>query len=219
VLLSGEFIGPTCCFFDIEHIRELTNTLKLDVEITVGMIELDLSENIAKVALDPETKDSVKITFHEMHLRFNCQRCATFCCKLGGPKLTQRDIDRIKKAGYTVEDFVEPLSSREFKDLPIVIGSLKNKEYGSCVFLRFNEEKGVHECSIYDLRPALCRLYPFDFEKVGPYSFVLKLIPCCRGLNDPSGELVNKEFVTDHLLCAILDLMIDSNMSVDKTSM
>jgi len=206
-------------FFDIEPIGEFTNTLKLDVKITVEMIKLDLSENIAKAALDPETKDIVEMTFHEMHLRFNCQRCATFCCKLGGPKLTQRDIDRIKKAGYTVEDFVEPLSSKEFKDLPIMIGNLKNKEKGSCVFLRFNEEKGVHECSIYDFRPALCRLYPFQVEKVGSYSFVLKLIPCCRGLNDPSGELVNEEFVTSRLLRAILELMIDSNMSVDKTSM
>jgi Fe-S-cluster containining protein len=194
----------------------LINTLKLDVEITVDMINQNLSGNIAEAALNPKTKHIMRMTFHQMHLRFNCQRCATFCCKLGGPKLTQGDIDRLKKAGYTVEDVVEPLSNKEFKGLPVVIGSLKNKENGSCVFLKFNGEKGIQECSIYDVRPALCKLYPFDFERVGRYSFVLKLIPCCRGLNDPSGELVNEKFVTNHLLCAILDLMMESDMPVNK---
>ncbi|NIR87550.1 YkgJ family cysteine cluster protein [Candidatus Bathyarchaeota archaeon] len=175
------------------------------------MNNLDLSGNIAEVALNPKTKRITKIAFHQKHLRFRCQRCATFCCKLGGPKLTQRDIEHIKQAGYFF------LPNKEFKDSPIMRGSLKNRGNGSCVFLRFDAGRGVYECSIYDVRPALCKLYPFDFEKVGPYSFLLKLIPCCRGLNDPRGELVNEEFVTNHLLCVILDLMIEGNMHVNKT--
>jgi len=189
------------------------------VEITVKMLNLDLSGNIAEAALNPKTKRITKMTFHQKHLQFRCKRCATFCCKLGGPKLTQRDIERIKQAGYPVEDFLEPLSNKEFKGLSAMRGNLKNREDGSCVFLRFDAERGIHECSIYDVRPALCRLYPFDFEKVGPYSFVLKLIPCCRGLNNPRGELVNEEFVTNYLLGAILDLMIECNMPVNKTFM
>jgi len=167
------------------------------VEITVEMFNPDLSENIAEVALNPKTKHIIKVNFHQKHLRFRCQRCATFCCKLGGPKLTQRDIERIKQAGYPLEDFLEPLSDRESESSVVMRGSLRNREDGSCVFLKFDEKRGIHECSIYDVRPALCRLYPFDFEKVGPYSFVLKLIPCCRGLNAPRGELVNEEFVTE----------------------
>ncbi|MDH5788761.1 MAG: YkgJ family cysteine cluster protein [Candidatus Bathyarchaeota archaeon] len=186
------------------------------MEITVKMLNLDLSGNIAEAALNPKTKCITKMTFHQKHLRFRCQRCATFCCKLGGPKLTQRDIERIKQAGYDMEDFLKPLSNNEFKGLSVMRGSLKNRENGSCVFLKFDEEKGIFECSIYDVRPDLCRLYPFDFEKVGPYSFVLKLIPCCKGLNAPHGELANEEFVTTHLLCAILNLMIECNMPVKK---
>jgi len=172
------------------------------------MLSLDLSENIAEVALNPKTKHITKMTFYRRGLRFRCQRCATFCCKLGGPKLTRRDIERIIQAGYPVEDFLEPLSNREFKGLPVMRGSLKNGEDGSCVFLSFSEERNTYKCSIYDFRPAICRLYPFDFERVGPYSFLLKLIPCCRGLNVPYGKLVNEDFVTNHLLCAILDLMV-----------
>jgi len=183
------------------------------------MFNLDLTGNIAEAALNPKTKRITKMSFHQKHLRFRCQRCATFCCKLGGPKLTQRDIERIRQAGHPVEDFLQPLSNNKFKGLPIMCGNLKNREDGSCIFLKFDEEKRIYECSIYNIRPALCRLYPFDFEKVGPYSLVLKLIPCCRGLNDPHGELVNKEFVTSHILYAILDLMNKCNIPMNKRLM
>jgi Fe-S-cluster containining protein len=183
------------------------------VEITVKMFNLELSGKIAEITLNPKTKRITKITFYQKHLRFRCQRHATFCCKLGGPKLTERDIERIKQAGYPLEDFLEPLSNKEFKGLLVRCSSLKNREDGSCVFLTFDAEKGVHECSIYDVRPALCRLYPFDFEKVSPYSFVLKLIPCCRGLNDPHGELVNEEFVINRLVNDIIDLMMKCDVS------
>lgn len=172
------------------------------MEITVEMLNVDLNENIAEVALHPKTKRIMKTAFHQKHLRFKCQRCATFCCKLGGPKLTERDIERIKQVGYSAEDFLEPLSNKEFKGLPVMRGSLKNREDGSCIFLKFDEEKGIHKCSIYNVRPTLCRLYPFEIEKASPYFFVLKLIPCCRGLNAPRGKMVNEEFVAKYLLDA-----------------
>jgi hypothetical protein len=47
----------------------------------------------------------------------------------------------------------------------------------------------------------------------------LKLRESCRGLNVLHGKLVNEDFVTNHLLCAILDLMTECNMSVNKTFM
>ncbi len=177
------------------------------------MPNLDLSGNVAETTLNLKTKRITKITFHQKHLRFRCQRYAAFCCKLGGPKLTERDIERIKQAGYPLEDFLEPLLNKEFEGLLVMRSNLENMEDGSCVFLMFDAEKGVRECLIYDVRPALCRLYPFDFEKVGPCSFVLKLIPCCRGLNDPDGELVNEEFVINHLIDAILDLTMKCDVS------
>jgi len=180
------------------------------------MLNLDLNENIAEVTLNPKTKPILRMTFHQKHLRFACQRCVIFCCKLGGPKLTQRDIKRIRQAGYHAEDFVEPLPNKRFKGLPVMRDNLRNREDGSCVFLKFDEERNVHECSIYDFRPALCRLYPFDFEKAGPQSFLLKLIPCCKGLTALRGELVNEEFVTNNLLGAILDLTVECNTPVKK---
>lgn len=180
------------------------------------MIRSDLSEKIAEASFNPKTKRIIRMILHQ-HLRFRCRRCATFCCKLGGPQLTQKDIERIKKEGYTTKDFVEPLSNREGEAFPVMHGNLKNREDGSCTFLSFDEKEGTHECSIYDVRPALCKLYPFSLERMGPRSFALKLIPCCRGLNVHRGELVDEEFVNNHLLASIFDLIIESNILLNKS--
>jgi len=173
-----------------------------------GTRTLDLDGSFAEVVLNPETKQITNLTLYQKRLRFGCRRCATLCCKLGGPKLIDKDVERIKQAGYSIEEFLEPTFNNEFKELPIIRGNMKNREDGSCVFLKFDAQKGVYECLIYDLRPALCNLYPFDFERTGSSSFVLKLIPCCRGLNNPGGELVDKKFIIKHLLSAVLDLML-----------
>jgi Fe-S-cluster containining protein len=106
-----------------------------------------------------------------------------------------RDVDRIEQAGYRREEFCE-------------VDRLKSKEDGSCVFLSFDAEKNVYECSIYEVRPALCRLYPFDFERISSNFFMLKLIPCCKGLYKRYGELVNKNFV-NRKFNIISDLMTE----------
>jgi len=103
-----------------------------------------------------------------------------------------------------VKDFLEPVNS-EFKGMPFMLGSLKNREDGSCIFLKFDAEKNRYECFIYDFRPVLCRLYPFDFDRVGSNIIVLKFIPCCRGLNNPDGKLVDEKFIANHLLAPLLE--------------
>lgn len=159
------------------------------------------------------------MTFCHDPLRFKCRRCAVFCCKLGGPLLTKNDMERAKLAGHRLEDFLETTSDRKFKRLPMTVGNLKNNKDGSCILLRSRLWRGVYECQIYDSRPARCRLYPFDFERLNRNSFTLKLIPCCKGLNTEDGELVNENFITKHLLDALLDLVIPENsLAVCKRS-
>jgi Fe-S-cluster containining protein len=166
----------------------------------------NLNENIAEVILDPEAKRILRVTFYHDDLRFRCKRCAVLCCKLGGPVLIKSDVERAKLAGHRLEDFLETTVDPKFKRLPMMVGNLKNNKDGSCILLKSNPRKGVYECPIYDSRPARCRLYPFDFERVSPNSFTLKLIPSCNGLNAEDGELVNENFVTKHLLTPFLDL-------------
>ena len=166
-----------------------------------------LNRKIAKINLHQETKKIEGVNFYLSSLRFRCVRCATFCCKLGGPALLAKDIERIKKMGYAIEDFLDSVSRGGLKALRIVRRSLKSREDGSCIFLRFDAPREVYECSIYDFRPALCRIYPLDFERINSNSLVLRLIPCCRGINSKHGDLIDEEFIITHFLDAMLDLM------------
>jgi len=122
------------------------------------------------------------------------------------PSSRRGDVDCIEQAGYRLEEFLESVSTNEFKGLPIMCGRLESKEDGSCVFLSFDAEKNIYECSIYEVKPALCRLYPFDFERINSNFFMLKLILCCKGLYKHDGELVNKSFVNKKFN-VILDLI------------
>ena len=167
---------------------------------------MELNETLARITINSETGQVKALSLHQKHLRLKCQRCAVFCYRLDGPWLTGKDVERIKQAGYDAKDFLEPALKSKFKGLFIMQGSMKNREDGSCVFLKFETEKNRYECLIYDFRPALCRLYPFDFERINHGSVVLKFIPCCRGLNNPDGELVDEEFIINHLLDALLEL-------------
>lgn len=150
-------------------------------------------QKIAEILLDIKDRRVQHITFYEKRLRFKCQRCAVFCCKLGGPKLSERDIQHLKQIRSNASEFLD------------IHGRLRDKEDGSCIFLKFDVEREVHECSVYDYRPALCRIYPFHVEKSSPNSYTLKLIPCCNGLNTKDGELVNENFIKINLLDALLD--------------
>jgi Fe-S-cluster containining protein len=164
-----------------------------------------LNETLARITINPETSQIKDLFLHQKPLRFKCRRCAIFCCRLGGPWLTGKDIERIKQVGYNAKDFLEPALNKEFKSLPIMRGSMKNRKDGSCVFLKFDTKKNSYECLIYDFRPALCRLYPFDFDWISPNIIMLKFIPCCRGLNNHDGEPVDQKFITNHLLDALLE--------------
>ena len=163
-----------------------------------------MKEVLAEITLDSKSRKIRDLSLLKKHFRFKCTRCATFCCQLGGPKLTKRDVERIKKAGYRENLFLEPENS-ESESLSILPRSMKNRGDGSCIFLKSDPEHKRYECSIYDFRPVLCRLYPFHFAKVDSKPIALKFIPCCRGLNNFDGETVNERFVANHLLPPILE--------------
>jgi Fe-S-cluster containining protein len=157
-----------------------------------------LKENIAEVELDPETGQLLNIRLLERSLRFKCKKCATFCCKLGGPFLTKEDVEKIESVGHKTNEFVED-SKRKYGNHFLMTSAMKNRKDGSCIFLRTDEKRNAYECSIYEIRPVLCRLFPFTIKRIDFGSFLLKILPC-NGLNDENGELVDKKFVLKHLL-------------------
>ncbi|MBW2989430.1 YkgJ family cysteine cluster protein [Candidatus Woesearchaeota archaeon] len=88
---------------------------------------------------------------------FTCNRSCAECCKHLIVKLSKKDIGAIEKKGHKKSSFVE------FDDI-IKNPVLKRAEKG-CLFL--SKRKGMYFCTIYDIRPEVCRLYPFvDSEEV-----------------------------------------------------
>lgn len=166
-----------------------------------------MNDLVAKIFLKGETAEITRIVFFQRDLKFRCRHCASLCCRLGGPPLTQKDIGLIKNAGYDPDGFLDSESVNRFRLPKRMQGMIKDRPDGSCIFLKMDEKRGMYECSIYEYRPVLCRLYPFHLERVDSRSFLLKVIPCCRGLNDPEGEPVNEEFILRHLREAIVDLL------------
>lgn len=164
---------------------------------------------VAKIFIRSSEADTTNMILYLRDLRFKCQRCASLCCKLGGPPLSRKDIDRIKRAGYDPQEFSESASPTRFELSRAMQSVMKDKQDGSCIFLEIGREGNKYECSIYDHRPSLCRLYPFYIETVGLSSLWLKIIPCCKGLNDPEGETVDEEFILRYLCKAVIDLLPD----------
>jgi Fe-S-cluster containining protein len=156
-----------------------------------------LKEEIGRVKIDPETGQFLDIRLSKKSLRFKCKRCAVYCCKLGGPCLTKEDIEQIESARYKTSEFVED-SNRKYGEL-VMTSAMKNRKDGSCIFLRTDEKRNAYECSIYEIRPILCRLFPFEIKRIDISSFLLKILPC-NGLNEADGELVNNRFIVKHLL-------------------
>jgi Fe-S-cluster containining protein len=110
--------------------------------------------------------------------------------------LSKEDIEQIESAGYRTNDFVED-SKRKYGNYSMT-SAMKNRKDGSCIFLETDEKRNAYECSIYEIRPIFCRLFPFEIKRIGISSFLLNILPC-NGLNDAEGESVNQRFVVKHL--------------------
>ncbi|MGQ9721362.1 MAG: YkgJ family cysteine cluster protein [Candidatus Jordarchaeum sp.] len=108
-------------------------------------------------------------------VRFQCQRCSR-CCKHTEERrrkilLSDLDISRIEKnVGLKGDDFAEPCQeSYPFRFLMKMVD-------GKCVFL--DEDKS---CKIYELRPLICRCFPFWIERRGNL-FEFKASSDCPGI-------------------------------------
>jgi Fe-S-cluster containining protein len=163
-----------------------------------------MNDVLAQITPDPKLRKVANPPIAPNGLRFKCTRCAALCCKLGGPALTKEDVEQIKDAGYHTKVFLESTNGNGSSAL--LFGEMKSREDGSCVFLDFDAELDCYKCGIYDFRPLLCRLYPFSFEIDDDSNRIaLKFFPCCVGLNNPSGELLDEKFVTNYLLELLLE--------------
>jgi len=97
---------------------------------------------------------------------FKCTRCLTCCRDTENRKRTillmRVEAECIaRKTGKTLTEFVEKTDGVE----PYVY-CMKKTIGGTCVFL------DGHSCSIYRVRPIICKFYPFELhESEGEYTF------------------------------------------------
>jgi len=82
-----------------------------------------------------------------------CQRCGK-CCEDTRMELSAKDIKRLEKADYCKEDFAQQDSEG--------IWRLRNWD-GICFFL----DPSSRRCSVYELRPTGCRIYPVNLSPEG----------------------------------------------------
>ncbi len=121
---------------------------------------------------------------HPKQLRFHCDRCA-LCC--GDTKnrartilLLKAEANRIRsRTGRNLDEFADRVEDVE----PYVYRMKKSKE-GKCLFLNGNS------CAVYDIRPLVCRFYPFELKDSGSdkYVFICTQECLCVG----TGPLLRK---------------------------
>jgi Fe-S-cluster containining protein len=110
------------------------------------------------------------------NVRFLCNKCA-ICC--GDTEERDRSILLLRieakrtaqKTQKATGEFAEKIEGSE----PYVYRMKKTRD-GKCVFLKDSR------CSIYDIRPLICRFYPFQLKKVGSRELVFAYTNKCLGI-------------------------------------
>ena len=117
-------------------------------------------------------------------LRHECVACGASCHLR--VNLGKDDMDRIlqyaKQRGMT-ETIIDHRGNRSW---------LKRRKDGACVFLKY--EGNLPRCSIYDIRPVACRLYPLI-----PSGARLKVDPLCPGLSRTKGHTFKEHLATQNV--------------------
>jgi hypothetical protein len=136
---------------------------------------------------------SKKLTLNDK-FKFSCYKgieCFTKCCNSLKLFLTPYDIIRIKnRLKITSEEFLREYTVYNIQSsLPVVM--LKMDENGDCPFV------SPDGCTIYNDRPASCRLYPLARmrSRNEEFYFIVRE-PHCRGFEEEK-EWTVKEWIED----------------------
>jgi Uncharacterised protein family (UPF0153). len=90
-----------------------------------------------------------------------CRRCKASCCRLGGPDFTGSEKDKILQAGK--KDFFVEINKNHFEI---------DCKRGVCPYLAKD-----NSCSIHDIRPLMCRVWPLNIEFIKDEKYLM-MIDC-----------------------------------------
>lgn len=125
--------------------------------------------------------------------RFDC--CCN-CNKIDMPIILPTEIERIQALSRRPKDeFAKKITNNLYQ-----MRRVKDEEENGCIFF-IN-----HSCSIYDVRPIDCRLFPFDFKEIeGEYWLIYyNDIEICKALPTDKDEI--KRYA--HNIRPLLDMML-----------
>ena len=150
----------------------------------------------------PILDDSMRFTFPK-DVRFECNRCAQ-CCGDTETKprmilLLKNEAERIsRKTSKRLDEFAERIVGQE----PYVYLMRKTFD-GKCVFLKDNL------CAVYEMRPLICRFYPFKLDNLGNNRYAFTYTEECPGIG--SGPQLKRRFF-DTLFAEFMASMRQNNL-------
>ena len=128
------------------------------------------------------------MTFDYPHgTRFQCVKCG-ICCGNTPTKtrhilLLKTEAEQISTATKKpISEFAVKIKDKE----PYSYEMTKTAEDGTCVFLEQNQ------CTIYALRPLVCRFYPFELKTTNPRKHKFTPTDECPGLG--KGRVLQEEY-------------------------
>jgi Fe-S-cluster containining protein len=130
------------------------------------------------------------VNFSYPKVRFECLKCA-LCC--GDTKararhilLLKKEVERISEAtSKTLIEFAEKIEGHS----PYVYEMRKTSQNGKCVFLKDSR------CTIYQLRPVICRFYPFELKVTKDEEHEFSFTEECLGIR--RGKMLKKRYFSD----------------------
>ncbi len=121
------------------------------------------------------------------NLFFSCSKCGICCGDTKQKKrhilLLKSDVERIAvHTRQQINTFAEETAGLQ----PYVFEMRKNSKDGKCIFLQKNE------CNIYEVRPLICRFYPFELSTSQEKVYKFKVTDECPGIFSLSTKGVKK---------------------------
>ena len=124
---------------------------------------------------------------YPISVRFRCIRCG-ICCGDTKDKnrhvlLLKKEVEQIAKAtGWQIFKFAAKIED----NAPYSYEMKKRTEDGKCVFLENNR------CTIYSLRPLICRFYPFELKIAQSGKHVFLFTEECPGIK--KGRMLTEDY-------------------------
>jgi Fe-S-cluster containining protein len=119
-------------------------------------------------------------------VRFHCIKCG-MCC--GDTKEKNRHILLLRtEAEQIAKATSQPIFkfAVKIKDQTPYSYEMKKREDGKCVFLENDR------CTIYSLRPLICRFYPFELKVLHNRKYTFLYTEECPGIN--KGRLLSEGY-------------------------